>query len=92
MRIYIIVKDDGASPEKRGEVDDRIWTNLPDASIANGELRAKVLKYMVHKKCGKHNPSAPCMKVNKNTQEILPEALPSTLHTNDSGRAEYEPL
>ena len=32
------------------------------------------------------------MKVNKNTQEILPGALPSTLHTNDSGRAEYERL
>ena len=52
--IYIIVKYDGASPDQRGEVDDWIWTNLTDASIANGELRAEVLEYMVHKKCGKH--------------------------------------
>ena len=31
------------NPEQRAQVDDWIWTNLPDPSIANGELRAKVL-------------------------------------------------
>ncbi|CAN0541701.1 unnamed protein product, partial [Scytosiphon promiscuus] len=59
---HIIIKYEGAGPEQRGEVDDWIWNNVPDPSIANGELRAKVLKYIVHIKCGSHNPSAPCMK------------------------------
>lgn len=45
VHAHIIVKYEGASPEQRAEVD-WIWTNLPDHSIANEELRAKVLQYM----------------------------------------------
>ena len=85
------------SPEEQGEVDDWIWTNLPDASIANGKLREKVLAYRTHKKCGKHNPSAPCMKVNPKTkqkycQKNYPQPFRSSMHTNSSGRAEYTRL
>ncbi|CAM9816892.1 unnamed protein product [Laminaria digitata] len=46
VHAHIIVKYEEESPEQRAEVDDWIWTNLPDASIANGELRAKVLKHI----------------------------------------------
>lgn len=97
VHAHIIVKYEGAGPEQHGEVDDWIWTNLPDPSIANGELRAKVLKYMVHKKCGNRNPSAPCMKINKKTnkkyfQKHYPQPFRSALHTNSSGRAEYKRL
>lgn len=90
VHAHIIVKYEGASPEQHGEVDDWILTNLPHASIVNGELRAKVLKYMVHKKCGSYNSSAPCMKVDKKThkkycQKQYPQPVRSALHTNDSG-------
>ena len=58
VHAHIIIKFEGLSPEQLKEVDKWMWTNLPDASIANGELRKKVLQYMVHKKCGTFNPSA----------------------------------
>ena len=80
----IVMYPDG--PEEEGKVDDWIWTNLPDSSIAGGKLREKVLAYHIHKKCGKHCPSAPCMKVDPKTKyEVVmsskysPEALHSTL-------------
>ena len=94
---HIIVKYEGDSPEQRGEVNDWFWTNLPDASIANGVLREKVLKYMVHKKCGAFNPSSPCMKTNPKTkkkycQKHYPQPFRTSLHINKSGRAEYTRL
>ena len=49
VHAHVIVKYEGATAEQSAEVDDWIWTNLPGPSIASGELRAKVLKYMVHK-------------------------------------------
>ena len=55
VHAHIIIKFEGLSPEQLKEVDK--WTrNLPDASIANGELRKKVLQYMVHNKYGTFNP------------------------------------
>ncbi|CAM9911239.1 unnamed protein product [Ectocarpus sp. 13 AM-2016] len=85
------------SPEQKGEEDDWIWTNLPDLSIANGELRRKVLVYMVHKKCGIFNPSAQCMKTNPKTkkkycQKNYPQPFRSSLQTNKCGRAEHRRL
>lgn len=91
----IVMYEDG--PEKSGNVDDWIWTNLPDASIADGKLREKVLAYHIHKKCGKHNPSSPCMKVNPKTKhkycsKHYPQPFRTSMHTNTSGRAEYTRL
>jgi len=34
------------------EMDKWVWARIPDESIANGLLRGKVLKYMIHKPCG----------------------------------------
>ena len=84
-------------PEEEGKVDDWIWTNLPDSSIAGGKLREKVLAYHIHKKCGKHCPSAPCMKVDPKTkrkycQKHYPQPFRSSMHTNNQGRAEYTRL
>lgn len=50
VHAHIIIKFDGDGPQQSNEVDKWIWTNLPDESIANGKLREKVIKYMVHKK------------------------------------------
>ncbi|MEP4214435.1 MAG: hypothetical protein ABJL35_03660 [Parasphingorhabdus sp.] len=97
VHAHITVKYEGATTEQRAEADDWIWTNLPDPSIANGELRARVLKYMVHKKFGSHNISAPGMKASKTTTQTFchtnyPQPLRSSLHTNKSGRAKYKRL
>ena len=91
----IVMYEDG--PEKEGNVDEWIWTNLPDASLADGKLREKVLAYHIHKKCGKHNPSSPCMKVNPKTKQKYcskhyPQPFRSSMQTNSSGRAEYTRL
>ncbi|CAN0190580.1 unnamed protein product [Ectocarpus fasciculatus] len=64
---HIVIKYRGLSSEARHEVDKWIWTNLPDERIAGGKLREKVIKYMVHRKCGNFNPNAPCMTTDKNT-------------------------
>ncbi|CAN0502767.1 unnamed protein product, partial [Laminaria digitata] len=94
----IIIKFEGPSPEQLKEVDKWIWTNLPHASIANGELRKKVLQYMVHNKCGTFNPSAPCMKTDPKTKRKYckmhyPQPFRSSLALNEkSGRAEYRRL
>ncbi|CAN0552049.1 unnamed protein product, partial [Laminaria digitata] len=88
VHAHIIIKFEGPSPEQLKEVDKWIWTNLPDASIANGELRKKVLQYMVHKKCGTFNPSAPCMKTDPKTKRKYckmhyPQPFRSSLALNE---------
>lgn len=51
---HLIVKFDGDSPDKRGEIDEWVWARLPPHTICDGRLRALVLKYMIHRKCGSH--------------------------------------
>lgn len=98
VHAHIIIKHPGQSPEQRGEVDDIIWTNLPDASIADGDLRQKVLTYMVHKPCGDFNTSAPCMKTHPQTkakgfQKAYPQPFSDTLSVSSTtGRAKYKRL
>ena len=98
VHAHIIIKFEGPSPEQLKEVDKRIRTDLPDASIANGERRKKVLQYMVHKKCGTFNPSAPCIKTDPKTKRKCckmhyPQPFRSSLALNErSGRAEYRHL
>ena len=71
VHAHIVVKFKGLGPEASHEVDKLIWTNLTDERIAGGELREKVIKYMVHKKCGDFNPNAPCMTTCKKTNRKL---------------------
>ena len=79
VHAHIIVKFEGDGPQRSNEVDKWVWTNLPDESIADGKLREKVIKYMVHKKCGTVNPSAPCMRTARNdTHNHLAASLTST--------------
>ncbi|CAN0374873.1 unnamed protein product, partial [Laminaria digitata] len=98
VHAHIIIKYHGQSPEERGEVDDIIWTNLPDVSIADGLLRKQVLKYIVHKPCGIFNPSAPCMKTHPKTkmkycQKAYPQPFKDALNVSSTtGRAEYKRL
>lgn len=92
---HIVIKFDGASPEARHEVEKWIWTNLPDKRIAGGKLREKVIKYMVHQKCGHFNTNAPCMTTDKRTSQKYcfkhyPQPFRDTFTTNSTtGRAEY---
>lgn len=98
VHAHIVVKFKGLSPEARHEVDKWIWANLPDARISNGKLREKVIKYMVHQKCGDFNPNAPCMTTCKKTnKKFCSKHYPQPFHdrttTNAStGRAEYRRL
>ena len=39
-------------PQRMNEMDKWVWARIPDENIANGLLRGKVLKYMIHKPCG----------------------------------------
>ena len=39
-------------PQHMNEMDKWVWARIPDENIANGLLRGKVLKYMIHKPCG----------------------------------------
>ena len=98
VHAHIIIKFEGPGPEQLKEVDKWIWTNLPDASIANGELRENVFQCVVHKKCGTFNPSAPCMKTDPKTKRKYckmhyPQPFRSSLTLNEKlGRAEYRRL
>ena len=42
-------------PQHMNEMDKWVWARIPDESIANGLLRGKVLKYMIHKQFGPFN-------------------------------------
>ena len=98
VHAHIITKFEGPGPEQLKEVDKWIWTNLPDASIANDELREKVLQHMVHKKDGTFNPAAPCMKTDPKTKRKYckkhhPQPFRSSLAIHEkSERAEYRRL
>ena len=98
VHAHIIVKFDGDGPQRSNEVDKWVWTNLQDESIADGKLREKVIKYMVHKKCGTVNPSAPCMRTDSKTkrkycQKRYPQPFSSVTSVNTAhGRAEYRRL
>ena len=49
---HIIVKFKNNGPDRMNDIDSWVWTQLPDASIANGVVREKVLKFMIPKSCG----------------------------------------
>ena len=68
MHCHIVIKFAGLSHEARHEVDNCIWTNLPDENTANGELREKVIKNMIHQKYGDFNPNAGCMTTCSKTK------------------------
>ena len=95
---HIVIRFDGLSPEARQEVGKWVWTNLPDERIAGGKLREKVIKYMVHQKCGEFNPNAPCMttdhKTNrKHCSKHYPQPFRDNFATDPkTGRAEYRRL
>ncbi|CAM9337287.1 unnamed protein product, partial [Scytosiphon promiscuus] len=93
---HVVIKFKGLSPEARHEVEQWVWTNLPDARIAGGKLREKVIKFMVHQKCGDFNPNAPCMTTDKKTNhkycsKHYPQPF-SERYTSDpkTGRAVYK--
>ena len=68
---------------------------MPDERIAGGKLREKVIKYMVHQKCGQFNPNAPCMTTDKQSShkycsKHYPQPFRDAFTTNSkTGRAEY---
>ena len=92
---HVIVKFKNAGPDILNQMDSWVWAQLPDASIAGGELREMVLKYMIHKPCGHHNVDAPCMQTYRDTStkscnNYYPQPFRTTATLNDrSGRAEY---
>lgn len=65
------------------------------ASIAGGELRRRVLKFMVHRPCGANNVNAPCMKRNPSNNNVscskrYPQPFRNSAIINEhTDRAEY---
>lgn len=83
-------------PQVLNEIDKWVWARIPDKSVANGLLREKVLKYMIHKPCGAFgNVDSPCMQLNRDTNrkkcnKNFPQPFRSTATVNDkTGRVEY---
>lgn len=64
----IVVKFKGVGADQLGQMDSWVWAQLPNASIANGHLRTKVLGFMIHRPCGAHNCNSPCMQTNHDTK------------------------
>ena len=71
---------------------------LLDARIGNRTLREKVIKYMIHQKCGDFNPNAPCMiTCKKSNKKFCSKHYPQPFHEHTTtnaktGRAEYRRL
>lgn len=92
---HIVMKFEGDGPDQSGQMDSWVWAQLPDESIANGALRAKVLKFVVHKPCGTHDPNAPCMQTDragniKRCNKFYPQPFRTSAGVNENtGRAEY---
>ncbi len=92
---HIVVTFQGAGPQRLNQLDKWVWARIPDKSIANGELREKVLKYMIHKPCGAFNVNSPCMQLNRDTNrkkcnKHFPQPFRSSATINDkTGRVEY---
>ena len=76
-------------------MDKWAWARIPDESIANGLLRGKGLKYMIHKPYGPSNANAPCMQLDRNSNrkkcnKKFLQPFRSTATINDkTGRIEY---
>ena len=64
---HLVYMFKGNGPHDQHEMDKWVWAQIPDESIANGLLREKVLKYMIHKPCGHLNVNAPCMQLDRST-------------------------
>lgn len=69
-------------------VDLYIWAEIPEPE--HEELRAIVLKNMVHGPCGLANPSSPCMDSVTNTcTKNYPKAPNTTTTIDEQGYAQY---
>ena len=93
---HIVARFKGDGPNTPDLMDSWVWAQLPSASIAEGRLREKVLKFMVHRHCGANNPNSPCMETNRQSRrkycnKYYPQPFRSTATVNEkSGRAEYK--
>lgn len=93
---HILITFQNAGPDALNQMDEWVWAQLPSADIANGLLRERVIKYMIHNPCGEHNVNAPCMQTRKDTgrkccSKYYPQPFRSVATINDkSGRAEYK--
>ena len=100
VHAHIVVKFKGSSPRARHEIDEWMWTNLPDERIAEGKLREKVIKCMVHKKCGDFNANAPCIVMTtckKTNRKLCSKHYPQpfrerTVTNSNTGQAKYRRL
>ena len=79
------------------EINKWVWARIPDESIANGLLREKLSKFIIHKPCGHFNVNSPCMQINRDTnRKKVWQELPSTVQeyctatiSDKTGRVEY---
>lgn len=69
-RAHIVIKFKGPGPDDTIEIDTWARAQISSESVAEGKLRAQVLKVMTHKPRGAHSTNSPCMQVqrDKNTQ------------------------
>ena len=94
---HLVYSFKSKGPQHLNDMDKWVWARIPDDSIANGLLREKVLKYMIHKPCGPFNVDAPCMQLlidrnskRKKCNKKFPQPFRNTTTINDkTGRVEY---
>ena len=93
---HILITFKNAGPDALNEIDQWVWAQLPSENIADGKLREKVIKFMIHQPCGAENVNAPCMQTNKDTgrkccNKYYPQPFRSVATISDrTGRAEYK--
>ena len=63
--MHLVVRFEGPLPDQMGEMDEWCWAEVPPPELNNGRSRDQVLNLMVHKQCGSHNPTSPCMKEDR---------------------------
>ena len=96
IRDSILITFKNAGPDALNEIDQWVWAQLPSENIADGKLREKVIKFMIHQPCGSENVNAPCMQTNKDTgrkccNKYYPQPFRSVATISDrTGRAEYK--
>ena len=75
-----------------GEIDDWIQCQIPDEE-EDPEYYELVKKHMVHGPCGKRNPNAPCMILNKSGAKVcragFPKPFNEKTHLQQNGYPNY---
>lgn len=79
----LIILDEQDKLHTLEDYDRIVRAEIPDKN-EEPELYNAVIKWMIHKPCGRQNPNAPCMKGGTRKKKYPKPFAPTTLQGNDS--------